>query len=162
MPDLSPPATIAGLSRATEVRRWLAANDPLPINEWVDPVLEVAGYSAVGLYVETYWLPTLGPTATWLYRQLSRAAAIAVTVDQRSLAAAVGLSDHTRLDGPFYRALARLERFELARVRREQFEVRPYAGPLNRGQLQRLPDFLQAMHAADLDRLARRPIGGGR
>src|ERR1700691_3898339 len=35
-----------------------------------DPATESIGFHPRSLYVETFWLPVLGPSATWLLRQL--------------------------------------------------------------------------------------------
>ncbi len=42
----------------------------ITVKPWVDPVVEAHGFSPRSPYVETCWLPVLGPTATWLYRRL--------------------------------------------------------------------------------------------
>jgi hypothetical protein len=34
----------------------------ITIKPWNDPILDVAGHDPRSRYVETFWLPTLGPT----------------------------------------------------------------------------------------------------
>ena len=41
------------------------------ITPWPDPVLDVLGHDPRSWYVETFWLPTLGPTALLLLRHLA-------------------------------------------------------------------------------------------
>ena len=38
---------------------------------WPDPVLDAVGHDPRSWYVETFWLPTLGPTALLLLRHLA-------------------------------------------------------------------------------------------
>jgi hypothetical protein len=43
----------------------------LTIRPWTDPVIDTLGYDPRSRYVETFWLPTLGPTALLLLRHLA-------------------------------------------------------------------------------------------
>ena len=43
----------------------------MTIKPWNDPILEVSGHDPRSRYVETFWLPTLGPTALLLLRHLA-------------------------------------------------------------------------------------------
>ena len=43
---------------------WLTMHDPLAVVAWPDPVVERFGHAPRSVYVETYWLPILGPSAT--------------------------------------------------------------------------------------------------
>ena len=43
----------------------------LTIKPWPDPLLDTLGHDPRCLYVETFWLPTLGPTAILLLRHLA-------------------------------------------------------------------------------------------
>ena len=38
---------------------------------WTDPVVDLVGFDATSAYVELCWLPTLGPSATWMLRRLA-------------------------------------------------------------------------------------------
>src|SRR5438552_11865758 len=40
------------------------------VRPWSDPLVEACGFGPDSTYVEHCWLPTLGPTGTWLYRRL--------------------------------------------------------------------------------------------
>ena len=41
------------------------------ITPWPDPVLDALGHDPRSWYAETFWLPTLGPTALLLLRHLA-------------------------------------------------------------------------------------------
>ena len=43
----------------------------LTIAPWPDPILDTVGYDPRSRYAETFWLPTLGPTALLLMRHLA-------------------------------------------------------------------------------------------
>jgi len=43
----------------------------LHVSAWVDPVVDARGHPADSPYVEIFWLPILGPSATFLLRRLS-------------------------------------------------------------------------------------------
>ena len=43
----------------------------LTIHPWPDPVIDTLGYDPRSRYVETFWLPTLGPTVLLLLRHLA-------------------------------------------------------------------------------------------
>ncbi len=43
----------------------------LRVTPWPDPVLDVLGHDPRSWYAETFWLPTLGPTALLLMRHLA-------------------------------------------------------------------------------------------
>ena len=95
--------------RASAAVDWLANQNPLSVVEWADPVVEAAGHPIRSVYVETFWLPTLGPTAMWLLRRLSawlEATPDGISVELPELAQELGLGAHlaslrrTRI-GPF-------------------------------------------------------------
>jgi hypothetical protein len=50
---------------------WFAANDPIPVVAWHDPLAASVGFDPLDIYVETYWLPILGPSTTWALRRIS-------------------------------------------------------------------------------------------
>ena len=43
----------------------------LAIVPWIDPVTDAVGHDPRSVYAETFWLPTLGPTALLLLRHLA-------------------------------------------------------------------------------------------
>jgi hypothetical protein len=123
----------------------------LTIQPWPDPILDTVGHDPRSLYAETFWLPTLGPTALLLLRHLAmkfdeRPGPLTLTVAEASLA--LGLGERAGSSSPIVRTLARLETFELACSDGvETVAVRRNLPPINRRHLRRLPAALQAMHA---------------
>lgn len=123
----------------------------LTIQPWPDPVIDTVGHDPRSAYVETFWLPTLGPTALLLLRHLAtkfdeRAGAVELTVTDASLA--LGLGERAGNSSPIVRSLARLETFDLAcSDGRGTVAVRRNLPPVNRRHLRRLPSELQSLHA---------------
>ncbi|MEY2966302.1 MAG: hypothetical protein RLY50_352 [Actinomycetota bacterium] len=95
----------------------LPTNGHLPVVPWHDPVVDLNGEATTGDYVEWFWLPVLGPTATWLLRRLSAHVAGAdegdspAVVDLAELARSIGVTWHQGHEGPFSRALTRCVMF---------------------------------------------------
>lgn len=125
----------------------------LEVRPWTDPVVDRMGVAVHDPYVETFWLPVLGPTATWLLRRL--AAGLhenpeGYSVDMEVLARGLGVAFVPGRHGPFMRALHRCEMFgatrRLASTPRLTLEVRRMMPPLPRRHLDRLPDDLRRAH----------------
>jgi hypothetical protein len=119
---------------------------PIPtitVRAWTDN--DTSGHMPASSYVETFWLPILGPTATWLYRRLAALCVHhdeGVQLDVADLAAQLGVRpqviEHT---------LPRLVRFNLVRPRGiARFDVRTRARRLGPGLVVMLPESLQALH----------------
>jgi hypothetical protein len=84
---------------------------------WPDPVLDAIGHDPRSWYVETFWLPTLGPTALLLLRHLAdrfESNPKGVDLPVADTAAALGLGPRTGQQSPLVRSLTRLQQFELA------------------------------------------------
>lgn len=123
--------------------------EQITIVKWVDPVIDAVGVPVDGCYAEKYWLPVLGPTATWMARRLASSLADdAVTLDMAELGSALGVGIGTGANCPLVRALARLCRFGVARDLDDSYQVRTMLGPVPRSQLKRLPAALQSDHSA--------------
>lgn len=123
--------------------------EQITIVRWSDPVVDAIGLPIDGTYAEKYWLPVLGPTATWMARRLAAALADEpVTIDMATLGATLGVGAGTGANCPLVRALARLCRFGIARDLDDAYKVRAMVGPVPRSQLKRLPTGLQLEHAA--------------
>ncbi len=135
--------------------------ESLPIRPWPDPVIDNLGFDPRSWYVETFWLGVLGPSTTWLLRRLatgleSRPAGFELAL--ADTARQLGLGDKGGRHSPFVRSLARIVQFELARFDdRGLFAVRRKVPPLNRRQLNRLPDTLRVSHQQFLDEQLRIP-----
>jgi hypothetical protein len=95
------------------------------------------------------WLPTVGPSATWVYRRLAEVAIrrpAGATVERADLAASIGLSRRGfETSSPMQTALRRLVYFGLARWT-GRYAVRTTAPPLSQRHVSRLPVDLQTVH----------------
>jgi hypothetical protein len=132
------------------------AGDRLLVVPWPDGLVDATGHEASSPYVETFWLPILGPTATLLWRRLARhldASPEGVELDLPSTARALGVRDGAGRPTRLRRALARLMRFELARPSGEALAVRRRLPTLSAHLAAQLPDPLGQVH--------RRLLAGG-
>jgi hypothetical protein len=127
----------------------------LEVVDWPDPVVAAVGFEAESEYVEWFWLPVLGPTATWLLRRLSRTVRQSATevdsvvpVDCSALAGSLGVGWEPGRPNPFVRALQRLEMFGLVRPTSSGLAVRTVVPPIASQQIRRLPDHLRREHPA--------------
>ena len=115
-----------------------------------DPSTEAIGFHPRSLYVETFWLPVLGPSATWLLRHLvDELEASPPGVDLRlDLAArSLGLGGAAGRHSAFGRAIERCVHFGLARRPLPgRLAVRRSIPPVPRRHLIRLPVGLQERH----------------
>lgn len=101
------------------------------VTRLVDPSTDATGHAVDSLYVEQFWLPTLGPTSTWLARrlvQLHKETAHNSTVmmiDLVDLATDIGTKHTPGSSRGIGRHIARLTDFGMAqRVDRETLAVR--------------------------------------
>ncbi|MEZ5343014.1 MAG: hypothetical protein R2706_16695 [Acidimicrobiales bacterium] len=86
----------------------------LSVRAWVDPVLDQLGHDPRSAYVETFWVPVLGPSSYLLLRRL--AALLDADDDGGTFIAAewaveLGLGIRGGKHGPFWRSIDRLARF---------------------------------------------------
>ena len=119
---------------------------------WDDPVVRRIGFAHDHPYVETHWLPVLGPTATWLLRRLATELAGrpgGLGVDASLLAASLGVARSGGGRGAFGRALQRCIMFGVVRMERAGevplLAVRTHVPPLSRRQLERLAPLLASL-----------------
>ena len=125
---------------------------PLTVKPWPDPLIDTLGYDPRSRYVETFWLPTLGPTALLLLRHLAdrfdrQPEGLELTVADTCHALGLGQRDGT--SSPIVRTLERLTQFDLAcddgngqRRGASQHPARESSS-----HLRRLPSDLQVAHA---------------
>ncbi len=131
------------------------------ITPWVDPVIDVLGHDPRSWYVETFWLPTLGPTSLLLLRHLAdrfeeHPEGLALPV--ADTAAALGLGPRDGEQSPLVRTIDRLHQFDLAqRLAPDVIAVRRVLPPVNRRHVRRLPVALQARPATAIGSPARPP-----
>ncbi len=124
----------------------------LRVEPWPDPVIDEVGHDPRSSYVETFWLPVLGPSTTWLLRHLTirlEESPEGIEIDVEDTARSLGLGDRLSPNAPFARTLKRCVDFEMAEWRGPGLlAVRLRLPPLARRHLRRLPDSLQAKHEA--------------
>src|SRR5579862_3904140 len=122
----------------------------LRVTPWPDPVLDILGHDPRSWYAETFWLPTLGPTALLLMRHLAdrfERDPAGVELPVADTAAALGLGPREGKSSPLIRSLGRLRQFELACVEDDTtICVRRALPPVHRRHVRRLPAALQAQH----------------
>jgi hypothetical protein len=133
------------------------------VKPWSDPILDVLGHDPRSWYVETFWLPTLGPTCVLLLRHLADRfdrTPDGIALDVTTTSECLGLGPRDGTSSPLRRSLARLELFDLAVSEPELIvRVRRNLPPVNRRHVKRLPVDLQARHAEWLTNvLAEGPI----
>jgi hypothetical protein len=122
------------------------------VKPWPDPVLDVLGHDPRSWYAETFWLPTLGPTALLLMRHLADRFELdptGVDLPIADTAAALGLGPREGQNSPLMKSLGRLRQFELACTddNEQTISVRRSLPPVQRRHIRRLPVALQARHA---------------
>jgi hypothetical protein len=122
----------------------------LRVTPWPDPVLDVLGHDPRSWYAETFWLPTLGPTALLLLRHLAdrfERTPEGVELPVADTAAALGLGARDGTSSPLMKSLGRLHQFELACTENDTtIAVRRTLPPVHRRHVRRLPAALQATH----------------
>jgi hypothetical protein len=135
----------------------------LAIRPWPDPVIDTLGHDPRSVYVERFWLPTLGPTSLLLLRRI--AAGLdehpdGIRLEISELSQALGLGHREGNSSPVMRSLDRLIQFDLACGERELgYAVRRSVPPVNRRHVGRLPAPLQEEHRVWAERaLAEPPV----
>lgn len=136
-----------------------AAPDPptLLIRPWEDPVLDHQGHDPRSAYVEVFWLPLLGPSATFLARSFARRleqdpAGFSVPADEA--ARSLGLGAKAGARSPFNRTLNRLAQFRLVHLdasdagNQDLVLARRRFPGLSRAQIAKLPAMLRDAHEA--------------
>jgi len=121
------------------------------IRPWLDPVVDNDGFDPRSRYVEVFWLGVLGPTATWLVRRLVAGlerSPEGYELDLEATAREMGLSYSTGRSSPFSKALQRCVMFGLAHAIDGGLAVRRRIPPISFRHLRRMPDSVQATHAA--------------
>ncbi len=108
------------------------------IVQWKDSLVEHDGYAIDDPYIEMFWLPVLGPTATWLLRRLAgglQQQPDGYMVDMADLARGIGVTYTPGRHNPFARALNRCTMFGAA----QQIAVQPLRTIAVRSVLPQLP-----------------------
>ena len=140
----------------------------LTIRPWADPIIDTLGHDPRSRYAETFWLPTLGPTALLLLRHLADRfdrSPEGVELALADTSSALGLGQREGTSSPILRTLRRLEQFDLAceDPHSDTVAVRRNVPPINPRHLRRLPRDVQAAHAEWAEgQLAEAPIAAAR
>lgn len=132
----------------------LGHGDMLRVTAWVDPVVDLNGHPVNDPYIEMFWLPVLGPTATWLFRRLVSGVLDNndgfFDIDMGELARSIGVAHTNGRHNPFARALQRCTMFGVAQTIALQpvqtVAVRRFLPTLAQRHLHRLPEQLQIAH----------------
>ena len=133
----------------------------LAIRPWPDPVIDTLGHDPRSVYVERFWLPTLGPTSLLLLRRI--AAGLdehpeGIKLELGELSQALGVGHREGNSSPVVRSLDRLIQFDLACGERDAgYAVRRTVPPVNRRHVGRLPAPLQDEHRAWAERALAEP-----
>jgi|SRR6185369_3029943 len=122
-------------------------------DRWVEalPVRAIDVIAPFSPYVETYWLPTVGPSCVWLYRRFVQWLAAepdGLTVDIEEVGRMVGLHGGTGKQAVVQRTLKRLDQFNLVDVEGWKIGVHVMLPPISERQVLHLPERLQRTHTA--------------
>lgn len=114
---------------------------------WRDNLTEIHGHHVASEYVETFWLPTLGPSALLMLRLLAKrleaSAGEPVVYGMADLAVSLGLGPGVGPNSTVVRTVERLVRFGVAYVLADgSVAVRQHLGSLPRHHSRRLPESL--------------------
>ncbi len=134
--------------------------DRLLVRSWHDPVLDNLGHDPRSPYVEQFWLAVLGPSCLFLIRRLAARLERdpdGFELDPLEWARELGLGMKGGKHGPFWRAVERTCRFQVAQRNGELLVVRRRMAPLTARQVKRLPAGLRNAHQVWLDGQRRRP-----
>ncbi len=137
-----------------------AALPVLTVEPWPDPVIDELGVDPRGTYTERFWLPVLGPSTVLFLRRLADGledAPDGFQLDLDDVARCLGVGVRGGRNAPIMKTVERTCRFGAAQLHgRDTLAVRRRLAPLNRSQVERLPEWLQAEHA---EWIARPPAG---
>lgn len=114
----------------------------MSVRPWPGGSLGGCRYDAGDVYVETYWLPILGPSDVLAVRRIAlwiEAEADGVNVDLAELGASLGVGTGTGRHTQINRTLTRLIDFGVARITGEHLEVHTTFPPLPAQLRRRLP-----------------------
>lgn len=119
------------------------------VDHWRDPLVETHGHHILDAYVETWWLPVLGPAASWVLRRLRLAIDPEgpVQVDTATLASSIGLGAALGANAPLAKSVHRLLMFGAARRDGDSLWIRTHLGDVPAAYRRNWPDALIVDHA---------------
>jgi hypothetical protein len=113
-------------------------------------VIDRLGHDPRSPYAEQFWLPILGPSASWLLRRIAErfdAEPAGFSVHLTEAAREIGLGTKGGRHGPLLHTVDRLGSFGLLqRVEPTLLATRRRVPPLTRAQVNRLPSRRRADH----------------
>jgi len=117
---------------------------------WTDREIDAFSIDCRSHYVETFWLPVLGPSATWLLRRVGdrlESEPEGFDLDLDETARSLGLGAVDRQHSPMRRAIDRCLRYGMARRSGDNVvAVRRHVPAVPARQLIRLPTEIQELH----------------
>jgi len=120
------------------------------VHAWPDPILDTIGHDPRSAYVETFWLPTLGPTALLLLRHVAHRLdhePKRFELELTETCRALGLGAREGSASPVMKSFDRLTLFDLACSDGSgNLAVRRNVPPVNARHVRRLPRALQDAH----------------
>ena len=122
----------------------------LRVVPWRDATVESLGFGARSDYVEWFWLPVLGPSATWLLRRIDFGFDYfpdGYLLDTQATARALGVAARENAGAIFGRAVSRLQMFGIAQSVRGSLATRRMLPPVSQRHLDRMPPHLREAHA---------------
>ena len=125
--------------------------DRLGILPWVDHEHADQSEDPRSAYVETFWLPIIGPSTTLLLRRLADdfdAAPDGFEIDCVSVSREIGLGTHLNKRSAFVRTLDRCVKFNMAQITGDVLYVRRRMPRLRDKQVAKLSERLQVLHAS--------------
>ncbi len=131
---------------------WIATHDPLKVIRVTDPVLDELGHDVRTAYVETYWLPILGPTAIWATRRMAYwldDSPDGIEVSLAELGPCLGIGGHVSRNTPMVRTMVRLVDFGIASLGGDTYGIRTMFAPLPLRLMRQLPAGLLERHALE-------------
>ncbi len=127
------------------------ADQLMHLRAWEDPVADPQGHHPRSLYVELFWLPTLGPTAVWFLRRASlllEHCPSGYSMPKQHLAQELGLGGWQGANSPFWRAVQRCRDFNLVHLGPNNIVfVRQSIPDLPSRLVKKLPIRLKLLHA---------------
>lgn len=137
-----------------DISSWIANHDPLNVIRLTDSVIENLGHDVRSSYVETYWLPVLGPTAIWATRRIADwldASPDGVEVSLAELGPSLGIGGSVTRNASIVRTMVRLVDFGIASTGGETYGIHTMFAPLPLRLMRRLPAGLLERHPLELE-----------
>lgn len=133
---------------------WITSHDPLNVIRLTDPVIEDLGHDVRSSYVETYWLPILGPSAVWATRRMADwldASPDGIEVSLAELGPSLGIGGQVSRNTSIVRTMVRLVDFGIASIAGDTYGLHTTFAPLPLRLMRHLPASLLERHPLELE-----------